>query len=173
VGRGHIDLRELKGTTETAPSDFLYGKNAPMVGVKLENGLFFYIFYDQECLRTHSRVCISFVGIWYHTGMVNIFPFYMEVFMKSDSPLPTTRERLHAKLDALLDECDLVADASAYGQTLNDMEEFFLFKGRKFLQETFQEKLQERVEQIETATETKQCPHCKKKRKRKTKKQKT
>ena len=83
--------------------------------------------------------------------------------MKSDSPRPTRRELLHAKLDALLDECDLVSASAAFGQTLNDMEEFFLLKGRKFLQETFQEKLQERVEQIEATAETKQCPDCKKK----------
>ena len=37
--------------------------------------------------------------------------------MKSDSLRPTRRELLHAKLDALLDECDLVADNAAFGQT--------------------------------------------------------
>jgi len=92
--------------------------------------------------------------------------------MKSASPRPSRRELLHAKLDALLDECDLVSSAAAYGQTLNDMEEFFLTKGRKFLQETFQEKLQECVEHTEANTETKHCPDCKKKRKPKTKNRK-
>jgi len=52
------------------------------------------------------------------------------------------------------------------------MEEFFLTKGREFLRETFEQKLQERIEQTETIAETKQCPHCKKKRKRKTKNRK-
>ena len=93
--------------------------------------------------------------------------------MKSDSPRPTRRERLHAKLDALLDECDLVSESAAFGETLNDMEEFFLDKGRKFLQETFQEKLQERIEQIEGTAETKQCPNCKKKHIPSTKNRKT
>jgi hypothetical protein len=84
--------------------------------------------------------------------------------MQPESPRPTTRELLHEKLDALLDECDGVADRAAFGQTLNDLEDFFLNKGRTFLQETFQEKLQERIEQTEAAAETKQCGPCKKKR---------
>jgi hypothetical protein len=83
--------------------------------------------------------------------------------MPSASPAPTRRELLHAKLDALLDECDLVADHSAYGETFDDMENFFLVKGRKFLQETFQEKLQERITQTEITDDAKQCPDCKKK----------
>ena len=57
---------------------------------------------------------------------------------------PTRRELLHARLDALLDESDLVADNAAYGETFDDLENFFLIKGRKFLQETFQEQLQRR-----------------------------
>ena len=61
--------------------------------------------------------------------------------MPTSSPLSDRRALLVAKFEALLDECDLVADNSAYGETLNDMEEFFLIQGRKFLQETFQEKL--------------------------------
>ena len=84
--------------------------------------------------------------------------------MHSESPLCDRRSLLLSKFEALLDECDLVADNSAYGETLNDMEEFFLIQGRKFLQETFQEKLQERIERVETTAEAKMCPHCKKKR---------
>jgi hypothetical protein len=70
---------------------------------------------------------------------------------------------LHAKLEALLAESDLVADTAEYGQTLDDLDAFFLTKGRKFLQETFEAKLQERIERTETTTEAKQCPQCKKK----------
>jgi hypothetical protein len=93
--------------------------------------------------------------------------------MQPDTSLPTRRELLHAKLDALLDESDLVADNAAFGETFDDMELFFLTKGRTFLRETFQEKLQERIKQTETTGEAKQCPHCKKKRAIKTTKRKT
>jgi hypothetical protein len=81
--------------------------------------------------------------------------------MQLDSP--TVRDLLVARFEALLDECDLVADNAAFGQTLDDMDEFFLIKGRKFLQETFQAKLQERIERTEAATEPPPCPECKKK----------
>ena len=57
--------------------------------------------------------------------------FHKEVFMQSPSPRPTVSELLHAKLDALLEECDIVAETAAYGQTLDDMDEFFLVKGQK------------------------------------------
>jgi hypothetical protein len=73
-----------------------------------------------------------------------------------------------AKFEALLDECDIVADNAAHGETLNDLEEFFLIKGRKLLQDTFQAKLQERIERTETTDDAQQCPHCKKKRATKT-----
>ena len=56
--------------------------------------------------------------------------------MPSSSLRPNTRELLLAKFEALLDECDLVANSAAYGEALNDVEVFFLIKGRKFLQET-------------------------------------
>ena len=92
--------------------------------------------------------------------------------MHPQSPHFTTRELLHAKLDALLDECDLVSETAAFGQTFDDMENFFLVKGRQFLQETFQEKLQERVKHAETTAEAKQCSTCKKKRATKTRKRK-
>jgi hypothetical protein len=88
--------------------------------------------------------------------------------MPSASPLSDRRALLLAKFEALLDECDLVADHAAFGETLNDMEEFFLIQGRKFLQETFQTKLQERIERTETTHDAQQCPHCKKKRVSKT-----
>ena len=93
--------------------------------------------------------------------------------MQSESPRFSTRERLIAKFEALLDESDLIADTAEYGQTFDLMESFFYDKGRKLLQETFQEKLQERIQQAETTAESKQCPDCKKKRNTKTRKRKT
>jgi hypothetical protein len=93
--------------------------------------------------------------------------------MQSESPKTDRRALLMAKFEALLDECDLVADQSAFGQTFDDMENFFLIRGRQFLRETFQEKLQELVERTEETTESKQCPTCKKKRVTKTKRRKT
>ena len=93
--------------------------------------------------------------------------------MKPVPSLPTRRELLHAKLDALLDESDLVADNAAYGETFDDLEDFFFTKGRQFLQATFQEQLQERIVRTESTAEAKQCPHCKKKRAIKTKNQNT
>jgi hypothetical protein len=80
--------------------------------------------------------------------------------MQSDSR--TVREILLAKFDALLAECDLVADNAAFGQTLDDMDEFFLIKGRKLLQETFEAKLQERIERTEAAASRPPCSKCKK-----------
>jgi len=93
--------------------------------------------------------------------------------MQSVSPRFCTRERLLAKFEALLDESDLIADNAAYGQTFDLLEAFFLDKGRKLLQETFQEKLQERIQRTETTEESKQCPDCKKKRHTRTRKRKT
>jgi hypothetical protein len=81
--------------------------------------------------------------------------------MPSDSP--TVNEFLVAKFESLLAECDLVGDNAAFGQALDDMDEFFLTKGRQLLQETFQAKLQERIDRTETAAEPPQCPKCKKK----------
>ena len=77
---------------------------------------------------------------------------------------PTVRDLLFAKFETLLAECDLVADNAALGQTLDDMDEFFLIKGRKFLQETFEAKLQERIDRTEAAAQPPHCPKCKKKR---------
>jgi len=78
-----------------------------------------------------------------------------------------------AKFEALLDECDLVAHNAAYGEALNDVEAFFLIQGRKFLQETFQEKFQEHIKRTETTAAAKECPHCKKKTRSKDEKSKT
>jgi hypothetical protein len=80
-------------------------------------------------------------------------------FMNSKSPSIPTNELIVAKLEALLAECDLITD---HPQLLDEMELFFLEKGRKFLQETFQEKLQERIKKVETTAEAQQCPYCKK-----------
>ena len=44
---------------------------------------------------------------------------------------------LHKKLDALLADCDLVADASAHGKILDDLDQFFFTKGLAFLGEAF------------------------------------
>ena len=82
---------------------------------------------------------------------------------------PTVNDLLHAQFEALLAECDLIATNE---HTLDTMEALLLDKGRKLLQETFEVKLQERVEHVETAAEAKQCPHCKKKRPTKIRKQK-
>jgi len=93
--------------------------------------------------------------------------------MQIESPRPSVDELLMEKFAALLAECDLVADTAGYGQTLDLMEAFFSDKGRKFLKETFEQKLQERVQRTETAAESKQCPDCKKKRTTKTRRRKT
>ena len=50
--------------------------------------------------------------------------------MPTSSPLSDRRALLVAKFEALLDECDLVADNAAYGEPLNDMEAFLRFKFR-------------------------------------------
>jgi hypothetical protein len=42
------------------------------------------------------------------------------------------------------------------------MDEFFLVRGRKFLQETFEAKLQERIERTEAAASRPPRPKCKK-----------
>ena len=99
----------------------------------------------------------NFVGICYTGGIATFLQG--RNFMQSESPHFSRRELLHAKLDALLDECDLIPSNP---QTLDNLELFFLDKGRQFLQETFQEQLQERVKQVETTPEAKQCHHCKK-----------
>jgi len=89
--------------------------------------------------------------------------FDTEVFMRFSSPSPDVRELLREKLDAMLDDCEKVMDNAAYGRTIHDLDDFLFIAGRKFINEVMQQKLQERIEQIEAATETKQCPNCKKK----------
>jgi len=92
--------------------------------------------------------------------------------MQRTSPRSSSRELIVAKLEALLDECDLVADPPR--RNLRHPRRLFFDKGRKFLQETFQEKVQERIEQTEpTNAEAKQCPDYKKKRAATTKRRKT
>jgi len=74
---------------------------------------------------------------------------------------PLNREQL-GRLDSLLSECDQVMDDAAFGQTIHDLDGFLLIAGKKFLQEVFQQKLQERIEQVQQQPETKRCPQCKK-----------
>jgi hypothetical protein len=75
---------------------------------------------------------------------------------------PDTRVLLHEKLDALLDDCEQVMDSAAYGETLDDLDDFLFVEGKKFVREILQQKLQKRVEQEEAKEEIKQCPDCKK-----------
>jgi len=70
---------------------------------------------------------------------------------------------LHEKLDALLADCDKIADNAAYGRTIHDLDDFLFIAGREFINEVMQQKLQERIEQVEATPESKQCPQCKKK----------
>ena len=92
--------------------------------------------------------------------------------MRSRILSPDVRALLHEKLDALLADCEKVAANAAYGQTVHDLDDFLFLEGRKFLNEVYQQKLQEQIEQVESTPDTKQCPHCKKKRTRMTKSQK-
>ena len=78
------------------------------------------------------------------------------------------RELLTEKFHALLDECDHVADHALFGQTFDELENFFLIQGRTFLREVLQEKLQERIEQTE-ANASPQRTDCKKTGKQNTK----
>jgi protein involved in sex pheromone biosynthesis len=90
--------------------------------------------------------------------------------MNSPSPSSDVRALLHEKLDAMLDECDLVMDNAAFGQILHDLDDFLFVEGRKFTKEVLEQKLQERIETTEATPKGKQCPHCKKKRKSNSKK---
>jgi hypothetical protein len=71
---------------------------------------------------------------------------------------------LHERLDMFLAGCDQVTEHAPFGQTFNDLEKFFIHDGRKFLQETLELKLQERIDRTEATDEAKQCSECKKKR---------
>ena len=93
--------------------------------------------------------------------------------MNPESPSPDVRTLLHEKLDAMLQDCETVMDNAAFGQTVHNLDDFLIIAGQTFLQEVYQQKLQERIEHTENTAENKQCPQCKKKRITKTKKQKT
>jgi hypothetical protein len=75
---------------------------------------------------------------------------------------PEFRALLHEKLDALLDECNLVIDNAKNGQVVHDLDDFVCTTGQNFLQEIYQQKLQEHIAIREKNTEAKQCSHCKK-----------
>ena len=80
------------------------------------------------------------------------------------SPSPGLRTFLHERLDAMLDDCDQIADHAAYGRFVHDLDDFLYIEGRKFTQAVLEQKVQERVQQVEATDEGKQCPTCKKKR---------
>jgi hypothetical protein len=77
---------------------------------------------------------------------------------------PELRSLLHEKLDALLDECNLVMDNAKHGRAFRDLDDFFCTIGQDFLKEVYQETLQERTNNTDAVPETPQCPDCKKKR---------
>jgi dihydrofolate reductase len=85
---------------------------------------------------------------------------------------PNVRDLLTERLHALLDDCEQVLDNADHGQAFHDLDDFLLIAGKQFLNEIFEQKLQERIEKTEPTPEGKQCPHCKKKRNTKTKKRK-
>ena len=68
------------------------------------------------------------------------------------------------RLDAMLEESNTVMDNSAFGQTVHDLDDFLFDAGRQFLQEVYQQKLQERIAQTERTAVSQSCPQCKKKR---------
>ena len=81
------------------------------------------------------------------------------------SPLSPSEVKaaLHERLDMFLAGCDQVTDRAQFGQTFNDLEQFFIHDGRKFMQKALELKLQERIDRIEATDEAKQCPKCEKK----------
>ena len=89
-----------------------------------------------------SWVCKNFVGILYNGGVT----YFLQgrTFM----PLPTDSRSAHdlltEKFHALLAECDLVIDTAEHGRTFHDLDDFFCTKGHDFLQEVYQQKLQEK-----------------------------
>ena len=84
--------------------------------------------------------------------------------MPSPQSPSDVKTHLIGRLEALLDDCDQVAEQSDFGKTFNNLEKFFRTKGQNFLQETLELKLQERIDRVEATNEAKQCPKCKKKR---------
>jgi len=83
--------------------------------------------------------------------------------MKPPQSRSEIKTHLLGRLEALLDDCDQVADHSPFGHTFNNLEKFFRIKGQSFWQETLQLKLQEQIDLAESTVEGKQCPECKKK----------
>jgi hypothetical protein len=70
---------------------------------------------------------------------------------------------LHERLDLFLTGCDQATSQSKFGQTFDDLENFFIHDGQKFMREALELKLQERIDHAEATDEAKQCPECKKK----------
>ena len=62
--------------------------------------------------------------------------------MKSQSLSSDVRTLLHEKLDAMLDEGDLVIGKADFGQVLSDLYHVFFVEGRKFAKEVLEQKLQ-------------------------------
>ena len=84
--------------------------------------------------------------------------------MQPPSPSPDVRAFLHERLDAMLDDCDHVANNAAFGRYIHDLDDFLSIEGRKFMRDVLEKKVQERIQQVEATDEGKQCPACKKKR---------
>ena len=81
-------------------------------------------------------------------------------------------ELLHEHLDTMLTEGNRIMDNAERGQIINHLETFLLDEGRNFANKILQHKLQEHVQRTEQTEESKQCPHCKKKRSTKIRKPK-
>jgi hypothetical protein len=82
----------------------------------------------------------------------------MEAFMQRNNRSSSAlRSVFYEKFDALLDECNQVIDNAEFGQTFHGLDGFFCTKGHTFLQEVFQEKLQKRIEHVQTIDEAKHC----------------
>ena len=57
-----------------------------------------------------------------------------KVIMPSPQSRSEIKTHLLGRLEALLDDCDQVADQSTFGQTFNNLEKFFRTKGQTFWQ---------------------------------------
>ena len=81
----------------------------------------------------------------------------------SRSPLSAeVRTFLHDRFEALLEESDPVIDNAACGQTVHNLADILFDAEREFLREIYQQKLQERIAQMEGTAESQCCPKCKK-----------
>jgi hypothetical protein len=122
-------------------------------------------------LARAARVCKTLWGICYNV----FFPF---PHPRQGSPMNTifprseTEALLHEKFQALLADLDTASDNAQYGSVLDALDDYLFLHGRKFLTEILQSKLQERINRAEKQSESKLCPHCKKKRKSTTKRKK-